>query len=85
MKYENRFIVTLTNGFGDEDSRVKIELKDGELKLLLDRILTVYNEYLVRTYADVKLPDDAFSIIDTQELDVLDSLDQPAGRSGQSV
>ena len=76
MKYENRFIVTLTNGFGDEDSRTKIELKDGELKLLLDRILTVYNEYLVRTYADVKLPDDAFSIIDMQELDVLDSLDQ---------
>ena len=76
MKYENRFIVTLTNGFGDEDSRAKIELKDGELKLLLDRILTVYNEYLVRTYADVKLPDDTFSVIDTQDLDVLDSLDQ---------
>lgn len=76
MEYQNRFIVTLTNGFGDEDSRVKIQLKDGELRLLLDRILTVYNEYLVRTYADVKLPDDAFSIIDTQELDVLDSLDQ---------
>ena len=76
MTYENRFIVTLTNGFGDEDSRVKIELKDGELKLLLDRILTVYNEYLVRTYADVKLPDDVFSVIDTQDLDVLDSLDQ---------
>ena len=76
MKYENRFIVTLTNGFGDEDSRGKIELKDGELKLLLDRILTVYNEYLVRTYADVKLPDDTFSVIDTQDLDVLDSLDQ---------
>ena len=50
MKYENRFIVTLTNGFGEEDSRVKYELKDTELKLLLDRILTVYNEYLVRTY-----------------------------------
>ena len=76
MKYENRFIVTLTNGFGEEDSRVKHELKDTELKLLLDRILTVYNEYLVRTYADVKLPDDTFSIIDTQDLDVLDSLDQ---------
>ena len=76
MKYENRFIVTLTNGFGDEDSRIKHELKDAELKLLLDRILTVYNEYLVRTYADVKLPDDTFSIIDTQDLDVLDSLDQ---------
>ena len=76
MKYENRFVVTLTNGFGDEDSQIKIDLKDTELKLLLDRILTVYNEYLVRTYADVKLPDDAFSIIDTQDLDVLDSLDQ---------
>ena len=76
MKYENRFIVKLTNKFGDEDSRVKYELKDTELKLLLDRILTVYNEYLVRTYADVKLPDDTFSIIDTKDLDVLDSLDQ---------
>ena len=76
MKYENRFIVTLTNGFGEEDSRVKYELKDAELKLLLDRILTVYNEYLVRTYADVKLPDDTFSVIDIQDLDVLDSLDQ---------
>ena len=76
MKYENRFIVTLTNGFGEEDSRVKYELKDTELKLLLDRILTVYNEYLVRTYADAKLPDDVFSVIDIQDLDVLDSLDQ---------
>lgn len=76
MHYQNRFVVTLKNGFGDEDSRVKIQLKSGELKLLLDRILTVYNEYLVRTYADVKLPDDTFSIIDAQNLDVLDSLDQ---------
>ena len=76
MEYQNRFVVSLTNGFGDEDSRVKIELKDAELKLLLDRILTVYNDYLVRTYADVKLPEDAFSIIDTTNLDVLDSLDQ---------
>ena len=76
MKYQNRFVVALTNGFGDEDSRIKTELTDTELKLLLDRILTVYNDYLVRTYADVKLPDDAFSVIDTQELDILDSLDQ---------
>ena len=76
LEYQNRFVVSLTNGFGDEDSRVKIELKDAELKQLLDRILTVYNDYLVRTYADVKLPEDAFSIIDTADLDVLDSLDQ---------
>ena len=76
MEYQNRFVVTLRNGFGEEDSRVKIELKGAELKQLLDRILTVYNDYLVRTYADVKLPEDAFSIIDTADLDVLDSLDQ---------
>ena len=76
MKYQNRFIVSLTNGFGEEDSTVKTELKDGELALLLDRILTVYNDYLVRTYADTTLPDDAISVIDIQNLDVLDSLDQ---------
>lgn len=76
MKYQNRFIVTLSNGFGEEDSKVKVDIKDGEMKLLLDRILTAYNDYLVKTYADVKLPNDAFSVIDTAELDILDSLDQ---------
>ena len=76
MKYQNRFIVSLTNGFGEEDSNTKTELKDSELKLLLDRILTVYNDYLVRTYADVKLPEDTFSVIDVQETDVSDALDQ---------
>lgn len=77
MKYQNRFVVSLTNGFKEnEEDRFVIDLKDGELSLLLDRILTIYNEYLVRTYADITLPDDAISVIDVQELDVLDSLDQ---------
>ena len=77
MEYQNRFVVTLTNGFREnEDDRNAKELPDKELKQLLDRILTVYNDYLVRTYADVKLPEDAFTIIDTANLDVLDSLDQ---------
>ena len=76
IKYENRFVVTLTNGFGEEDSRTKLELKEEELKMVLDRILTVYNQYLVKTYADVKLPEDKFSGIDTQELDVMNSLDE---------
>ena len=83
MKYKNRFIVTLRNGFGDEDSRIKLELKDDELKMLLDRVLTVYNEYLVRTYADLRLPEDKFSAIDIQELDFMDSLDEL--RSGVQV
>lgn len=76
MQYQNRFVVSLTNGFKEnEESRFTTELTDAELKLLLDRILTVYNDYLVRTYADIRLPDDAISVIDITELDVLDSLD----------
>lgn len=75
LTYDNRFIVSLTNGFGDEDSRTKYELTDGELQTLLDRILSAYNDYLVTTYADIKLPDDEISIIDTDSLDVLESLD----------
>lgn len=77
MKYQNRFVVSLTNGFKeDEEDRNVKDLKDEELKELLDRILAIYNDYLVRTYADITLPDDAISVIDVQELDVLDSLDQ---------
>ncbi len=76
MKYENRFIVSLTNGFGEEDSRNKVMLKDEELSLVLDRVLAAYNSYLVRTYADTRLPEDTFSVIDIAALDVLDSLDQ---------
>ena len=78
IKYQNRFIVSLKNGFsnGDEESRNKLEITDAELKVLLDRILSVYNDYLVRTYADVSLPSDSFSVIDVKELDVSDSADQ---------
>lgn len=76
IEYQNKFVVSLKNGFGDEDSTVKTELPDEELKLLLNHILDAYNDLLVRTYADFKLPEDAFSVIDTEELDILDSVDQ---------
>ena len=77
MKYQSRFVVSLTNGFKeDEEDRIAKDLKDDELKQLLDRILSIYNDYLVRNYADKKLPDDAISVIDIQDQDVLDSLDQ---------
>jgi len=75
LTYNNQFVVSLTNGFGDEDSRVKYELTDSELRLILDRILAAYNDYLVNTYADLMLPDDEVSIIDTENLDILESLD----------
>ena len=75
LTYNNRFVVSLTNGFGDEDSRVKLYLTDAELRLLLNRILDAYNDYLVTTFADNKLPDDEISVIDTESLDILESLD----------
>ena len=75
LKYENKFVVTLTNGFGEEDSRVKYFLKDEELRTILDRVLSAYNEYLFRTYTEIKLPAEEFSAIDTENLDLLESLD----------
>ena len=75
MTYENKFVVSLTNGFGDADSEKIMELTEGELRQLLNRILSTYNDYLVKTYANNKLPDDEFSVINIEELDVLDSLD----------
>ena len=75
LTYAPKFVVSLTNGFGDEDSKVKYELKDEELRLVLNRILEAYNNYLVRTYADMKLPDDEIAVIDTEHLDLLNSLD----------
>ena len=76
--YTNTFVVSLTNGFSEEDSdsRNKLELKDDELRLLLDRILIAYNDYLVETYNDIKLPDDMMSVIDVDELDIPESVDQ---------
>ena len=70
LGYQSRFVVTLKNGWE------KAGVTDEELRLLLDRILSAYNHYLVMTYADVKLPGDAFSAIDTQALDISDSLDR---------
>ena len=75
MKYENRFVVSLTNGFSDGDSRRKFELTDAELRELLTRVLSAYNDYLVRAWADTKLPEDAFSVIDLEASDILNSLE----------
>ena len=75
LTYDNQFIVSLSNGFGDEDSRIKYNLTDDELRTILDRILDAYNSYLARTYADNKLPGDEIAVINTENLDTLESLD----------
>ena len=76
LVYDNHFIVTLSNGFGDETSNVKYYLTDNELRLILDRTLDAYNSYLASTYADNTLPANEFSVINTQTLDLPESLDQ---------
>lgn len=75
LQYQNRFIVSLTNSFGDEDSNVKYELRDEEIRVLLNRILDAYNDTLVRQYANVRLPEDKVSLIDTEELDLPEIVD----------
>ena len=75
MKYQNRFIVSLTNGFGDADSNVKYDLTSEELGILLNRILDAYNDTMIQQYANVRLPEDKISLIDTAELDLPEVLD----------
>lgn len=75
LTYDNRFVVSLKNGFGEENSRKKVYLTNSELEQLLDQVLAAYNDYLVITYADTKLPDDEISVIDIENLDILESLD----------
>lgn len=78
IEYQNRFIVSLSNRFAPgnaEETSVRYELKDEELRILLNRILDAYNSTLVRQYADVRLPEDTISMIDTEELDIPEVLD----------
>ena len=75
LAYENQFVVSLANGFGDEGSRVKYDLTDDELRLILDRILAGYNDYLFNSYADRRMPNNRISVIDTGSLDILESLE----------
>jgi hypothetical protein len=65
-------VVSLQNSFGED----KLELETNELRILLDEVLTAYNEYMVKTYTDKQLPEDAISFINIDELDISESVDQ---------
>ena len=71
LTYANSFVVSLTNGFGLK----AYELTEAELRLVLDRVLSAYNGYLVTAYADLRLPDDEFSAINVDALDLQESLE----------
>ncbi|MBQ3979426.1 MAG: hypothetical protein II634_01380, partial [Lachnospiraceae bacterium] len=59
----------------EEEDKNKIYLPDDELRLLLDRILISYNNYLATTYANLMLPGDEISVIDAEHLDIMESVD----------
>ena len=74
--YSNKILVSLSNGFDGGNGKKDVYLKDTELRLMLDEILSAYNDYLVVNYSSLKLPDDELSVIDLENLDILESLEQ---------
>ena len=75
LQYEDTYIVTLKNGFGDEDSSKKVYLSSSEIADLLNNIIKEYNNYLYETKADYDLPEGDLSDAATGDLDYLESLD----------
>lgn len=75
LQYEDTYIVTLKNGFGDPDSSRKTYLSSGEISDLLNNIIKGYNNYLYETKADYDLPEGDLSDAATGDLDYLESLD----------
>lgn len=75
-KYENKYIITLSNGFTtDAEGKNKIFLKGNELATLLNNILSSYNEYFYETYLDMKLPESNLDSIGNNSLDYIERLD----------
>ena len=77
LTYVNQFVVSIDNGFSTDldNEKKKVYLRDDELRLLLNRILESYDSYLAMTYADLKIPGDEIGVIDTEGLDIMESLD----------
>ncbi|MBQ9826397.1 MAG: hypothetical protein IJM61_04385 [Firmicutes bacterium] len=75
LEYEDTYIVTLNNGFGEEGSSRKVYLSSSEISDLLNNIIKEYNNYLYETKADYDLPEGDLSDAATGDLDYLESLD----------
>ena len=75
LEYEDTYIVTLNNGFGEEGSSKKVYLSSSEIADLLNNIIKEYNNYLYETKADYDLPEGDLSDAASGDLDYLESLD----------
>ena len=75
-KYKAQYIITLKNGFKENENSKKINLPTKELSQLLSAILSAYADYFNETYRDLVLPSNQIDAIDTNSLDYLDILDE---------
>ena len=73
LKYRQQYFVTLNNGFGTGNNKVKLSTAD--LNHLLSAIMGAYNEYFIETYQDRNLPDNYLAAINQDTLDYLEILD----------
>ena len=71
--YRNQYIVTLNNGFGNENSSVT--LSGSEMASLLNNIIDEYETYFFDTYDSFTLPDNTIEDISVEELDYIEWLD----------
>ena len=71
--YKNQYIITLKNGFGNEDDAVS--LSGEELSILLNNIIDSYQEYFFENYDNFKLPDNTIEDINLDELDYIEWMD----------
>ncbi|MCR4940503.1 MAG: hypothetical protein K5930_10430 [Treponemataceae bacterium] len=73
-KYDGRYIITLTNGFGMEKN--KVYLSGNELTTLLNNIISTYDSYFFDTYKNIELPDGNLDSINNTDLDYIERLDE---------
>lgn len=73
LRYRQQYFVTLNNGFGNGNS--KIRLNTADLSHLLSAIMSSYNDYFIETYQDRNLPNNYLAAINEETLDYLEVLD----------
>ena len=71
--HRNQYIVTLSNGFGNEKSSVTLD--GSEMAALLNNIIDEYEKYFFETYDTFTLPDNTIDDISVSELDYIEWLD----------
>ena len=75
LDYDNTFIVTLANGFGNPDARKKTYLTTSEIQDLLNNIIKAYDTQIYKSRTDFTLPESDLESLESNGLDFLENLD----------